>query len=101
MAKSTKKKTKVARSGKGKKRIKFTIAGEEGMDVFLAGTFNNWDITSKKMKFKDGAYSTTMLLSPGTYEYKFVLNGHWTIDPECPDWSANEHGSLNSVLTVK
>jgi len=27
-------------------------------------------------------------------------DGIWCIDPECPDWVPNAHGTLNSVITV-
>ena len=42
-----------------------------------------------------------MFLAPGHYEYKYVVNGTWCVDPQCDDWRANDHGSLNSVLQVK
>jgi hypothetical protein len=40
-------------------------------------------------------------LAPGTYQYKFVIDGTWCADPECADFVQNEHGTLNSVITVK
>ncbi len=93
----TKTSTKVAR-----KRVTFRLKAQPGSDVYLAGDFNNWDPTSRKMKDKDhsGNYTLTMLLKPGEYQYKFIIDGHWSIDPECEDWVPNSMGSLNSLMIV-
>ena len=40
------------------KSVTFTVRAEPGKAVYLAGTFNNWDPTGKKMQEKkDGVYS--------------------------------------------
>ena len=48
----------------------------------------------------DGGYSISLFLSPGKYEYKFVINGEWHVDPECPNWEVNDLGTLNSIITI-
>ena len=65
-------------------RVTLTVRNEPGKVVYLAGCFNQWNPTGKKMtdKKKDGVYSTTIKLAPGTYEYKFVIDGVWCADPE-------------------
>lgn len=85
------------------KSVTFTVRAEPGKDVYLAGTFNQWNPTGKKMTSKkgEGVYAATVKLAPGTYEYKFVIDGTWCADPECADWVQNDHGTLNSVITVK
>ena len=108
------KKTDVAKKGKAKaakqvsakaaeRRVAFTVRAEAGKAVYLAGCFNQWNPTGKKMteKKKDGVYSTTIKLAPGTYEYKFVIDGVWCADPENVDVVKNDCGTLNSVITVK
>ncbi len=84
-------------------RVTFTVRNEPGKVVYLAGCFNQWNPTGKKMtdKKKDGVYSTTIKLAPGTYEYKFVIDGVWCADPENTDVVKNDCGTLNSVITVK
>ena len=47
-----------------------------------------------------GDYHITLMLPPGRHEYKFVINGEYKIDPDCPQWTLNDFGSLNSVLDV-
>ena len=85
------------------RRVTFTVRAEVGKAVYLAGCFNQWNPTGKKMvdKKKDGVYTTTIKLAPGTYEYKFVVDGVWCADPENLDFVKNDCGTLNSVITVK
>lgn len=84
-----------------RKRIRFEIKCDPGSKVSIAGTFNNWDPAKNRLKETGpGKFSSSILLHPGIHEYKFVINGIWTIDPNCPDWAPNGMGSLNSVLRI-
>ena len=86
-----------------KTRSVFTFRGEPGGAVFLAGSFNNWDPRATQMvdKAGDGLYTVSVTLAPGIYEYKFVVNGVWTLDPDPDrDWTQNGLGTLNSVYRV-
>ena len=84
-----------------RRRVEFSLSAGEGRKVFLAGTFNNWSPTRHPMKYKDGRYSARVLLEPGYYEYKFIVDGDWCVDPECLNWKCNQHGTLNSVIVVE
>ncbi len=84
----------------GKKRIKFQIKAEKNSDVYVAGTFNGWNPKRNKLKFENGAFSTSILVTKGRHEYKFVVDGTWCVDPECSEWAPNGIGSLNSVINV-
>lgn len=83
-------------------RVTFSVRAEVGSKVFVAGSFNNWDPTSKEMidKNDDGYYTATLSLGTGAHQYKFVIDGTWCADPECADWIQNDHGTLNSVKHV-
>jgi len=85
------------------KAVTFTVRAEAGKTVYLAGSFNNWDPAGKKMSEKKGSgvYAASVKLAPGTYQYKFVIDGTWCADPENRDFVQNDHGTLNSVITVK
>jgi len=83
-----------------RRRVKFHIEADAQSTVAVAGTFNGWDATRHVLKEKDGVYTLSILLEPGQYQYKFVVNNVWCVDPECPDWAPNEYGSLNSVVDV-
>ena len=83
-------------------RVLFSLHTEAGRKVFVAGNFNDWDPTAKEMTDKnmDGNYSATLLLGPGKYQYKFIVDGTWCVDPKCDETIQNEHGTLNSVKHV-
>jgi len=91
-----------AESSSGKRRVKFELSAERNIDVFVAGTFNNWDPTQKRLvdKSNDGVYQCFVMLAPGTYEYKFYVNNTWCVDPANPNFNQNDLGTLNSVLVV-
>ena len=80
----------------------FTIHADKGKEVYLAGEFNDWNPTAKKMayKAKSGIYATSIKLAAGTYQYKFVIDGVWCADPENANSVANDQGTFNSVITV-
>ncbi len=85
------------------KSVTFTVHAEKGKSVYVAGEFNKWDPTAKKMayKAKDGIYAATIKLAPGTYQYKFVIDGTWCADPENANAVQNDQGTFNSVVVVK
>ncbi len=93
---------KKAAASEARKRVVFTLAADVGSEVYVAGDFNNWDSSGKKLvdKKNDGVYSAALTLAPGEYEYKFVINGTWCVDPNCAEWHQNSLGTLNSVLRV-
>jgi len=68
--------------------------------VYLAGTFNKWKPAELKMEGPDadGWYETSLPLSQGRYEYKFVIDGRrWRPDPNNGERSGPYK---NSVLEV-
>ena len=52
-------------------------------------------------KARSGIYTATVKLAPGSYQYKFVIDGTWCADPENVNAVPNDHGTFNSVVTVK
>jgi hypothetical protein len=66
--------------------VEFSYDDPSAFSVALAGTFNNWDTQSLAMtKDEEGTWRVVVSLTPGRYEYKFVVNGsNWTADPDNP-----------------
>ena len=95
--------TVAAPKAAAKQTVTFTIHAERGKDVYVAGEFNNWDPTAKKMAYKarKGIYEATLKLAAGTYQYKYVIDGTWCADPENAEAVANDQGTFNSIVTVK
>ncbi|HEY6231121.1 MAG TPA: alpha/beta fold hydrolase [Pyrinomonadaceae bacterium] len=69
--------------------------------VAVAGTFNNWNAQSTPLTRKGADWSVSLQLSPGTYQYKFVIDGErWTVDPENAQIADDGEGHINSVLNI-
>jgi 1,4-alpha-glucan branching enzyme len=84
------------------KTVKFCVSAPHAKSVYLVGEFNDWIPTETplKMEKKSGTWKSSLKLKPGKYQYKFVVDGEWWTDPNCPDWVWNEHGTHNSVVVV-
>ena len=101
VAKAPKKAVTTAATGAPKKRVTFKLIAPEAEQVILAGSFNGWEngATSLKRDAK-GIWKTQVSLSPGRYEYRFRVDGHWRDDPECPSRIPNTFGSENCIIEV-
>lgn len=95
------KKTAAKKVEDKEKSVTFTVHADEGKAVYVAGEFNNWDPSAKKMAYNDGVYAATLKLAPGSYQYKFVIDGTWCADPENVNAVPNDQGTFNSVIEVK
>ena len=57
----------------------------EAKEVYLAGSFNDWNPTADPMKkVEDNLWIIKKSLTPGKYEYKFVIDGEWLPGPNIP-----------------
>jgi glycosidase len=88
----------------GDVQVTFLFETGEGSDsqVYVAGTFNNWDPNADRMTDDDGDGIHTLVkhLAPGRYEYKFVRDGEWLTDESALDFADDGFGGKNSVLNV-
>lgn len=65
-----------------KHKVTFTYEDESAKTVHLVGTMNGWDRTSTPFSKKDAKFELMVELSPGEYEYKFLIDGKkWITDP--------------------
>jgi hypothetical protein len=73
--------------------------------IYLAGNFNNWNQADPAYLMKDddgdGIWSITVKLAPGTYQYKYVIEGKWTQDTYAPGEAPDGFGGRNSQFDVK
>ncbi len=82
--------------------VSFEYENDSAGEVYIAGTFNDWDPSVLRFeKGDDGIFRVTLELAPGKYEYKFVVDGTWVEDPANPDTMDDPYGGKNSVLTVE
>ncbi len=77
---------------------------EPAQVVYLAGTFNEWQVGRNPMHSEDGGrtWTLTLHLMPGVYQYKFVVNGNdWRTDPRAAQNVNDGMGNINSLLIVE
>jgi 1,4-alpha-glucan branching enzyme len=84
------------------KSMEFKLTAPQAKKVSLAGSFNNWDakgfIAKKDTK---GIWKIKTSLKPGRYEYKFLVDGNWVLDPKCKSNVYNSFGTQNSIIEIK
>jgi 1,4-alpha-glucan branching enzyme len=84
-----------------KKRVEFKIFSPVARQVYLSGDFNAWSGNADAMKKDEtGTWKKTKILPPGKYEYKFIVDGVWGLDPDCPDTVPNNYGTQNNVIEL-
>ncbi len=80
--------------------VYFDPKGSNYNIVQLKGTMNGWNPNATNLELIDGKWQTQLLLNPGSYQYKFVVDGAEAMDPANPDSVDNNFGGFNSVMTV-
>ncbi|UCF30970.1 MAG: glycogen-binding domain-containing protein [bacterium] len=84
-----------------RKRVEFKILAPQAEKVLLAGTFNQWSSSTDPMRRDStGTWKKIKLLPHGRHEYKFIVDGMWTLDPGCPDTVPNQHGTQNNLIDL-
>jgi len=80
----------------------FELVAPTAREVALAGSFNDWHPTATPMiPLGHGRWGKELVLKPGRYEYRFVVDGHWLADPAAKECAPNPYGEFNSVLVVR
>ena len=81
--------------------VHFEITNRAAHKVCLAGNFNDWRPERTEMvPLGGGRFEKDLVLAPGTYEYRIVVDGKWMADPNADHSVINPFGERNSVLTV-
>ncbi len=85
-----------------KKNVRFELAMQKAAKrVNIFGSFNGWNRESLSMqKNKEATYEIELMLAPGNYEYKFLVDGEEILDPINAQQVPNGLGGINSLITV-
>ena len=78
--------------------VRFTwhsVAQEQSVSVIGSWTDWRWPFLLER---KGQIFAWEALLAPGRYEYKFLVDGVWSLDPSLP--TVEVHGHRNHPLTV-
>ena len=87
--------------GLSKKVVTFTLDAPKANSVFIAGDFNQWRLDDKsRMRTSEGRWTKRFQLIPGSYRYRFVIDGQWQHDPDNPRSQKNPFGSTDSLLEI-
>lgn len=75
-------------------------------DVRIAGDFNGWvpDKGVRSLIETEGqsrVWTKVLQLRPGTYQYRYIVDGEWRQDPDNPESVPGTGGQQNSILVVR
>jgi 1,4-alpha-glucan branching enzyme len=96
MARKTNKK-----GGFGGRTQTFSFRAPEASSVQLVGNFTQWlEHPINLQKGADGVWQTAVPLPPGTYHYRFFVDGAWRDDPACTQRTPNPFGGEDMTRQV-
>lgn len=80
---------------------RFGLPGyQDAHEVKLAGSFNDWEHGLIPMRRTDEGWEREVYLQDGTYQYKYIVDGKWILDPTNPNKIRNEFDEFNSLLNL-
>ncbi|MBC7936151.1 MAG: hypothetical protein H7Y86_12445 [Rhizobacter sp.] len=72
----------------------------DARNVFVAGSFANWEDGKLRMYKTAGGWELPVYLDTGTYTYRFLVDRKWMTDPSNNNKLPNEFNDYNSVITI-
>jgi chromosome partitioning protein len=80
----------------------FALSAPGAKEAYLVGDFNHWKMNddSRLSRLEDGRWEKKIMLSPGRYRYKFVVDGVWLLDPQNAEKEQNPYGTFDSIIMV-
>jgi hypothetical protein len=84
----------------GKAHVFWLKGFSEGKKVILAGNFNDWEEDELKMNKRGDGWELPYVLGPGNYQYKYIVDGRWMVDPTNDQIVKDTKGNQNSFLVI-
>ena len=96
------KKSSHRKTSNGMIPVAFELEADPGSQVFVAGSFNDWNPQQHKLDPVNGSgrFRKELMLPRGQHEYKFIVNDSWINDQQNPASVPNDLGSTNSLLVI-
>ncbi len=87
---------------RGEKEVVFTLVAPENASVQVAGDFNNWEPESLRFAGAEDTqvWQKVVALKPGSYRYKYLVDGNWIADPGNDQTADDLFGGINSIVRV-
>lgn len=106
--------SKAAQNESSEREIRFQCVAPGAQSVFLVGAFNDWIPTATPMEvgqaddWQADEWHAVVKIPPGTYEYKYIVDGIWCCHPGVADENyvgedavPNAFGTKNRVIEVE
>ncbi len=84
----------------GRQEVLFVLPALDADEVSVVGDFNAWEPTALEDENNDGIWTASLPLSPGRYEYAFVIDGRWWGQDPLADEYIRSFGEYSSVRYV-
>ena len=84
------------------RKVVLKVEAPGARDVVLTGDFSGWAPGMLRLaKATGGAWSGTLELAPGEYQYRLIVDGQWRDHAEAERRVPNPFGGENCVLVVR
>jgi len=87
-------------SSDGTQEVLFVLPAMNAENVAVVGNFNAWEGTDLSDPDGDGIWTATVPLSPGRYEYAFIIDGRWWGQDPLADEYIQSFGEYSSVRYI-
>ena len=78
--------------------VEFVCCGAE-RGVQVAGSWNQWRARDLDL-VGDDTWMLSLSIPPGTFQYKYIIDGVWIHDPS-KKWLQDAEGNINNVIKVE
>jgi hypothetical protein len=89
-----------ATASRSSHEVLFVVPALGASRVAVVGDFNAWEETPLSDENGDGIWTASIPLSPGRYEYAFVIDGRWWGQDPSADEYVQTFGQYSSVRYV-
>jgi len=80
--------------------VLFVVPAPDADSVAVVGDFSNWEAVPLTDDNEDGIWTASIPLTPGRYEYAFLIDGLWRGQDLLADEHVENYGQFTSVRYV-
>jgi chromosome partitioning protein len=82
--------------------VEFTMDAPANADVQIAGDFTSWQLETLDLETLQGKklWRKVFYIKPGSYQYKYMIDGQWIPDPNNGRTVSDNYGGANSLIEV-